>query len=343
MNVKIRLNNVSKRYGDKDEHVLNNINLNIYEGEFFVLVGPSGSGKSTILRMIAGLEIITEGNILIDDKIINAVPTQQRNLSMVFQNYALYPHMTVEKNILFGLQSRKIKRFDQQSRMMEAVNILGIEKLLQRKPKQLSGGQKQRVALARAVVSHMPICLMDEPLSNLDMQLRTNMRREIKLLQQRLGLTMVYVTHDQTEAMTMGDRICVLHDGEIQQIDTPINIYNHPKNKFVGEFIGIPKMNTSSAKNIESKLNISVEELFGKTKVIVGIRPEHVKPGNMLSVTVESIEQLGVDTLLSFNFGDDVWYAKWPGQHEISTGSVVGIQINISKLNYFDKESGELL
>lgn len=335
MTVKIRLDNVSKRYGDKDEHVLNNINLNIHSGEFFVLVGPSGSGKSTILRMIAGLENITEGHIYIDDKIINAVPTQERNLSMVFQNYALYPHMTVEKNILFGLQSRKVKRDEQHGRMMEAVNVLGIEKLLKRKPKQLSGGQKQRVALARAVVSQMPICLMDEPLSNLDMQLRTNMRREIKLLQQRLGLTMIYVTHDQTEAMTMGDRICVLHDGEIQQIDTPINIYNHPKNQFVGEFIGIPKMNTAPSVIIKSELNMTVQES------IVGVRPEHVVPGDQLKVTVESIEQLGMDTLLSFNFGENIWYAKWPGQHEITVGSIVGVQIDEEKLIYFDKDSGK--
>ena len=324
MSVNIEFKNISKRYGTKENHVLKNINLTINSGEFFVLVGPSGSGKTTLLRMLAGLEEITAGSILIDGKEINDIAVQDRNISMVFQNYALYPHMTVEENILFGLKTRKINKDEQKDRLERTVNILGIDGLLRRKPKQLSGGQKQRVALARAAVSRMPLCLMDEPLSNLDMQLRTHMRREIKLLQQALNLTMIYVTHDQTEAMTMGDRICVLHDGQIQQVDTPINVYNHPVNRFTAEFIGIPKMNI-----------IKAEDMCVSDKAFVGIRPEHIMPGETYQVTVDSVEQLGVDTLFSFNFKNEICYAKWPGQHDINVGQIVGIDIIEEKLHYF--------
>lgn len=327
MSVNIEFKNISKRYGTKENHVLKNINLTINSGEFFVLVGPSGSGKTTLLRMLAGLEEITAGSILMDGKEINDIAVQDRNISMVFQNYALYPHMTVEENILFGLKTRKISKDEQKGRLKRTVNILGIDGLLRRKPKQLSGGQKQRVALARAAVSRMPLCLMDEPLSNLDMQLRTHMRREIKLLQQELNLTMIYVTHDQTEAMTMGDRICVLHDGQIQQVDTPINVYNKPANRFTAEFIGIPKMNI-----------IKAEDLGITTGYEVGIRPENVRQGGTYKVIVDSVEQLGVDTLLTFKFKGRIIYAKWPGQHDIKNGKEITIGFDSENFHHFDEQ-----
>lgn len=327
MSVNIEFKNISKRYGTKENHVLKNINLTINSGEFFVLVGPSGSGKTTLLRMLAGLEEITAGSILMDGKEINDIAVQDRNISMVFQNYALYPHMTVEENILFGLKTRKISKDEQKDRLKRTVNILGIDGLLRRKPKQLSGGQKQRVALARAAVSRMPLCLMDEPLSNLDMQLRTHMRREIKLLQQELNLTMIYVTHDQTEAMTMGDRICVLHDGQIQQVDTPINVYNKPANRFTAEFIGIPKMNI-----------IKAEDLGITTGYEVGIRPENVRQGGTYKVIVDSVEQLGVDTLLTFKFKGRIIYAKWPGQHDIKNGIEITIGFDSENFHHFDEQ-----
>lgn len=329
MVAKIRLENITKRYSNKEDAILENINLEIKRGEFFVLVGPSGSGKTTLLRMIAGLEDISMGSIYIDDQRINDLKVQDRNLSMVFQNYALYPHMTVKDNILFGLESRKTDKEHQDKRLREVSQMLGIEKLLKRKPKQLSGGQQQRVALARAAVSRMPVCLMDEPLSNLDMQLRTHMRREIKKLQQDLKLTMIYVTHDQTEAMTMGDRICVINEGKIQQVDRPINIYNHPSNQFTAEFIGIPKMNMVEV----SELDLNV-----KQATYVGIRPEHVIEGHDYEVQVDSVEQLGMDTMFSFMLADKVWYAKWPGQHEIKMGDVIGISFKDDSLHFFDQD-----
>lgn len=329
MVAKIRLENITKRYSNKEDAILENINLEIKRGEFFVLVGPSGSGKTTLLRMIAGLEDISMGSIYIDDQRINDLKVQDRNLSMVFQNYALYPHMTVKDNILFGLESRKTDKEHQDKRLREVSQMLGIEKLLKRKPKQLSGGQQQRVALARAAVSRMSVCLMDEPLSNLDMQLRTHMRREIKKLQQDLKLTMIYVTHDQTEAMTMGDRICVINEGKIQQVDRPINIYNHPSNQFTAEFIGIPKMNMVEV----SELDLNV-----KQATYVGIRPEHVIEGHDYEVQVDSVEQLGMDTMFSFMLADKVWYAKWPGQHEIKMGDVIGIRFKDDSLHFFDQD-----
>ena len=329
MVAKIRLENITKRYSNKEDAILENINLEIKRGEFFVLVGPSGSGKTTLLRMIAGLEDISMGSIYIDDQRINDLKVQDRNLSMVFQNYALYPHMTVKDNILFGLESRKTDKEHQDKRLREVSQMLGIEKLLKRKPKQLSGGQQQRVALARAAVSRMPVCLMDEPLSNLDMQLRTHMRREIKKLQQDLKLTMIYVTHDQTEAMTMGDRICVINEGKIQQVDRPINIYNHPSNQFTAEFIGIPKMNM---------IEVSELDLNVKQATYVGIRPEHVIEGHDYEVQVDSVEQLGMDTMFSFMLADKVWYAKWPGQHEIKIGDVIGISFKDDSLHFFDQD-----
>ncbi|MGQ0415182.1 ABC transporter ATP-binding protein, partial [Bacillus sp. HC-TM] len=239
----IELKNVSKVYKNAEETAVKGVSVHIKKGEFFVLVGPSGCGKSTLLRMIAGLEEISSGDLIINERVANDLEPKDRNLSMVFQNYALYPHLSVEENILFGLKVRKVQKEERQKRLMEAIEMVGLKEYVKMKPGQLSGGQRQRVALARAIVSQAPICLMDEPLSNLDAKLRAQMRIEIREIQQRLGITMIYVTHDQIEAMTMGDRIMVLNKGSIQQVGTPLNIYNEPANEFVASFIGSPSMN----------------------------------------------------------------------------------------------------
>ena len=244
---KIELHDLTKSYDGK-VNILEKINLDVEEGEFYVLVGPSGCGKSTLLRVIAGLEKITDGTLKIDGKIANHMLPKDRNLSMVFQNYALYPHMTVKDNILFGLDVKKVPKEEQKRRLEEAAEMLGLTPYLKRKPRELSGGQRQRVALARSVCSQAPLCLMDEPLSNLDAKLRGQMRTEIRRLQKKLGLTVIYVTHDQVEAMTMGDHIMVLHGGKIQQTGTPLELYNQPANTFVAGFIGSPQMNLAQAR-----------------------------------------------------------------------------------------------
>ena len=250
---KIEIRDLTKSY-DGTLNILEKISLDVEEGEFYVLVGPSGCGKSTLLRIIAGLEKITSGTLKIDGKLANNMLPKDRNLSMVFQNYALYPHMTVKDNILFGLDVKKVPKDEQKRRLDEAAEMLGLTPYLKRKPRELSGGQRQRVALARSVCSQSPICLMDEPLSNLDAKLRGQMRTEIRRLQKKLGLTVIYVTHDQVEAMTMGDRIMVLHGGKIQQTGTPLELYNKPANTFVAGFIGSPQMNLVQAKRVGSTL-----------------------------------------------------------------------------------------
>ncbi|MBS4195681.1 ABC transporter ATP-binding protein [Lederbergia citri] len=353
----IELIEVSKSY-DKQHHVLNEINLSIEQGEFFVLVGPSGSGKSTLLRMIAGLEEISGGTLRINNRAVNHLPPKDRNLSMVFQNYALYPHLTVEQNILFGLNAKKVDKQEQKKRLNETADMMGLSELLKRKPKELSGGQRQRVALARAVVSEAPLCLMDEPLSNLDAKLRANMRMEIRRLQQRLGLTMVYVTHDQVEAMTMGDRIMVLNDGKIQQIGAPITLYNEPANLFVASFIGSPKMNMGSAiianQNmiIEHTLSIPIDpskmpQILKDRQFTIGIRAEHLPYGtndaNTHEVEVINVEQLGNETLVTFEVGRELWTAKWLGQWMVHVGDKVPIQISAEYFHFFNSESGLLV
>ncbi|MCJ8007426.1 ABC transporter ATP-binding protein [Lederbergia wuyishanensis] len=353
----IELVNISKTY-DKQRHVLNGINLSIEQGEFFVLVGPSGSGKSTLLRMIAGLEEINGGTLKINNRAVNHLPPKDRNLSMVFQNYALYPHLTVEQNILFGLSAKKVDKKEQKKRLIEAADMMGLSELLKRKPKELSGGQRQRVALARAVVSQAPLCLMDEPLSNLDAKLRANMRIEIRRLQKRLGLTMVYVTHDQVEAMTMGDRIMVLNDGVIQQVGPPITLYNEPANLFVASFIGSPKMNkgraviTNQKIVIENTLHIPLDssivlQIPNGRHFTVGIRAEHIPFGTSDNKTHEveviNVEQLGNETLVTFEVGKELWSAKWLGQWMVNVGDRVPVQISVDYFNFFDSESGLLM
>lgn len=356
---RIELVEISKSY-DKQEDVLNEINLTIDEGEFFVLVGPSGSGKSTLLRMIAGLEEISGGVLKINGDMVNHIPPKDRNLSMVFQNYALYPHLSVEQNILFGLKAKKVEKQEQQKRLHEAAEMMGLTELLKRKPRELSGGQRQRVALARSIVSQSPLCLMDEPLSNLDAKLRANMRVQIRRLQKKLGMTMIYVTHDQVEAMTMGDRIMVLNDGKIQQVGKPINLYNEPANLFVATFIGSPKMNMGKAMFskdgkhliVEDQLQIPIDASFGQDipknrPLTIGIRAEHILPETARTIKhtleVVNVEQLGNETSIAFDVGQELWTAKWPGQWSISVGKKIPVHILPENLLFFDSETGELI
>ncbi|WP_431808316.1 ABC transporter ATP-binding protein [Lysinibacillus sphaericus] len=355
----IELVKISKTY-QKKQAVLNEINLTINKGEFFVLVGPSGSGKSTLLRMIAGLEEISEGILKMNGKIVNHIPPKDRNLSMVFQNYALYPHLSVEQNILFGLQAKKVKKQERQRRLYEAAEMMGLIELLERKPRELSGGQRQRVALARAIVSQSPLCLMDEPLSNLDAKLRANMRVEIRRLQKKLGMTMIYVTHDQVEAMTMGDRIMVLNDGEIQQVGKPITLYNEPANLFVASFIGSPKMNLGKAilseegkqLVVEGHLHLDISSLFGEElptnrQFTIGIRAEHLLPGTIENTNylleAVNVEQLGNETSIAFEVGAELWTARWSGQWFIKIGQKVPVQILPENLLFFDSVTGNLI
>ncbi|WP_091497047.1 ABC transporter ATP-binding protein [Amphibacillus marinus] len=353
----VELKQVSKSY-DKNVQVLHSIDLQIEEGEFFVLVGPSGSGKSTLLRMIAGLESLSGGELKIQGRLVNHLPPKERHLSMVFQNYALYPHLTVEQNILFGLSAKKVNKQEQQKRLQEAVSMMGLGDLLKRKPKQLSGGQRQRVALARSVISQEPLCLMDEPLSNLDAKLRAHMRTEIRRLQKKLGLTMIYVTHDQVEAMTMGDRIMVLNEGEIQQIGKPIDLYNQPANLFVASFIGSPRMNLGLAVINQNQLiiedtiklsitNQDIPKIIKRSGITIGIRAEHLVYATQeeanLHLDVVNVEQLGNETLLTFEVGSQLWTAKWLGQWLINAGERIPLKINLDHISFFDSQSGQIM
>jgi len=358
---KVELIDLSKSY-DKQVNVISNINVTIEPGEFFVLVGPSGCGKSTMLRMIAGLEEITSGTLKIGEDIANHLPPSKRELSMVFQNYALYPHLSVEQNIAFGLNVKKVKKAEQQQRVTDVAAMLGLTDFLLRKPRELSGGQRQRVALARAIVSEAPICLMDEPLSNLDAKLRTQMRSEIRRIQRELNITMIYVTHDQVEAMTMGDRIMILHKGEIQQVGKPIDIYNNPANPFVATFIGAPAMNIADARIdkdtselvIGETISIPIpaleKEALANHSLIAGIRPEHLRIANKdsedsskVGVVVTNIEILGNETVFSFIINEAEWLVKWSGQWHIEIGDTVQLELDFDSLCLFNKETDQLI
>jgi multiple sugar transport system ATP-binding protein len=353
---KVELKNICKTYDNKVK-VIENINLEIKDTEFLVLVGPSGCGKSTILRMIAGLEEITSGELYIGDRIVNNVHPKDRDIAMVFQNYALYPHMNVYDNMAFGLKMRKFKKDVIDERVNEAAEILGLNELLDRKPKQLSGGQRQRVALGRAIVRNPQVFLMDEPLSNLDAKLRVQMRTEIKKLHQKLGTTFVYVTHDQVEALTMGDRIVVLNRGVIQQFDTPENIYNLPQNIFVASFVGSPAMNFMDCSIIdENTININGQNVFtegylreviknnnlqGKN-VICGIRPEHfgcenLQEGKCLKIIPDLIEMLGSEKIVYFKMDDKKHCAKLPADVEVNQNAEICLSINPNKALLFEK------
>ncbi|MBO5446265.1 sn-glycerol-3-phosphate ABC transporter ATP-binding protein UgpC [bacterium] len=324
------LKNVRKTY-DNNKTVINNVNLEIQDKEFVVLVGASGCGKSTLLRMIAGLEDITDGEIYIGDKKVNNIPPKDRDIAFVFQSYALYPHMTVRENIAFGLKMRKVDKATIEKKVQEAAEILNLTEYLDRKPKQLSGGQRQRVALGRAIVRNPKVFLMDEPLSNLDAKLRVQMRSEIKKLHEKLQTTFIYVTHDQTEALTMGDRIVVLNGGDIQQVDTPDEIYNNPKNTFVAGFVGSPQMNF-----IEGK-ELSLDE-----NILYGIRPEKMTKidGDIkLTVEVDISEMLGSEKIAYFNIGENRCSAKLEPETQI--GKTIELSIKQEDLYKFNKETGE--
>ena len=323
------LKNVKKIYDKKV--VIDGIDLEIKDKEFIVLVGASGCGKSTILRMIAGLEEISEGDIFIGDKKVNNIHPKDRDIAFVFQSYALYPHMTVRENIAFGLKMRKVDKATIEKKVQEAAEILDLTEYLDRRPKQLSGGQRQRVALGRAIVRNPKVFLMDEPLSNLDAKLRVQMRSEIKKLHEKLQTTFIYVTHDQTEALTMGDRIVVLDKGHIQQIDTPEEIYNNPQNTFVAGFVGSPQMNFIDGELIDEKYN-------GLT---VGIRPEKMITGGeiKLSAKVDITEMLGSEKIVYFNIGGSKCSAKLPAQEKV--GAEIDLSVNPDDIYLFDRISGK--
>lgn len=323
----VTLKNVTKIYDKKK--VIDNVDLNIKDKEFVVLVGASGCGKSTLLRMIAGLEDITNGEIYIGDKKVNDVHPKDRDIAFVFQSYALYPHMTVRENIAFGLKMRKVDKETIEKKVQEAAEILDLGEYLDRKPKQLSGGQRQRVALGRAIVRNPKVFLMDEPLSNLDAKLRVQMRSEIKKLHEKLQTTFIYVTHDQTEALTMGDRVVVLNNGIIQQADSPENIYNNPANTFVAGFVGSPQMNFIDGK------------VFDKGDCIVGIRPEKMVTGGdiKLTVKIDITELLGSEKIAYFNIEDKKCSAKLPADYKL--GETLELSINPDDLYFFDKETGK--
>ncbi len=326
----IVLKNIKKTY-DNNKTVINNVNLEIKDKEFVVLVGASGCGKSTLLRMIAGLEDITEGEIYIGETKVNNIPPKDRDIAFVFQSYALYPHMTVRENISFGLKMRKVPKAEIDKKVQEAAEILNLGEYLDRKPKQLSGGQRQRVALGRAIVRNPKVFLMDEPLSNLDAKLRVQMRSEIKKLHERLQTTFIYVTHDQTEALTMGDRIVVLNNGDIQQVGTPDEIYNNPTNSFVAGFVGSPQMNFIKGKELGLDENI-----------LYGIRPEKmIKPdGNIkLTVDIEISEMLGAEKIAYFNIGNSKCSAKLDA--DINIGKTLNLSINQNDLYKFNIETGK--
>jgi len=331
---RVRLENVSKVYPG-DVQAVAPMDLEVSHGEFTVLVGPSGCGKSTTLRMVAGLEEVTTGTISICDRVVNHVEPRDRNIAMVFQSYALYPHMTVEANLALGLKMRKLSRDEITSRVSDAARILGIADLLQRKPRALSGGQRQRVALGRAIVRDPDVFLFDEPLSNLDAKMRVQMRTEIARLHHRLGATMIYVTHDQTEAMTLGQRIVVMKDGVVQQVAPPLELYDKPVNKFVAGFIGSPAMNFLGGRIVrqdglhftldDAETPIALPEGFAPAAslldkpVVMGIRPEHIdvvddSRATGVSAAVQVLENLGNETLIYFQLGGGQFTVRGRGQ-----------------------------
>lgn len=335
------LKNLVKSYDGK-KNIIDNINLEIKDKEFIVLVGSSGCGKSTILRLISGLEDITSGEILIDDKVVNNLHPKDRDIAFVFQSYALYPHMSVYDNIAFGLKMRKYSKDEIDKKVREAAKALNLEELLDRKPRQLSGGQRQRVALGRAIVRNPKVFLMDEPLSNLDANLRVQMRSEIKRLHNKLQTTFIYVTHDQTEALTMGDRIVVLDKGKIQQADTPEIIYNKPKNKFVAGFIGQMNFIDVEVQNGE----FDIEGVKFKTdksgSLTAAIRAEKMICGETkLFVKPDIVEMTGGERIIYFNLNGSKCSAKLPLDYPV--GEVTELRISEKDMYFFDKESGEII
>lgn len=323
---------------------VDSISLSIPGGSFTVLLGPSGCGKSTTLRLIAGLEQASTGQILIGGKDVTFASPTERNLAMVFQNYALFPHLSVAENILFGLKVRRVGRAERDDRLKKAADILGISALLDRKPSQLSGGQQQRVALGRAIVSQKPICLMDEPLSNLDAKLRHEMRVEIRGLQQELGLTMVYVTHDQTEAITMADQVVLLNNGQIEQAATPHDLYTYPETVFAARFIGTPPMNIiSMAALVEAGRNTGAVLPDAPDTALAGLRPEdiHLSQEHGVHARVAALEYLGADTLATFDVSGERLVARVPGQTSLKPGESLKLTWDPAKPLTFHKDTGK--
>jgi sn-glycerol 3-phosphate transport system ATP-binding protein len=337
----IVLKNICKSWGDTEG--VRDISLSCEEGELLVLLGPSGCGKSTTLRLIAGLETPTSGTIEIEGRDVSDLPPVKRNISMVFQNYALFPHLNVAENILFGLKARKVPKKEQKKRLAEAVSLLGLGEFLDRRPAQLSGGQRQRIALGRAIVAQVPVCLMDEPLSNLDAKLRQEMRQEIRSLQQRLKMSMVYVTHDQVEAMTIADNIILMKDGSIEQHGTPEELYNSPATAFTGSFIGNPPMNILEPDaGIYAEFGTALFPTVDLRSVLLGIRPENIKlsPESKFKGTVEAIEYLGADSLLVCRCGPHGITVSVKGKTDISAGETVGLTWQEKHIHLFDGTTG---
>jgi multiple sugar transport system ATP-binding protein len=345
--VSIQFKNVTKTFGGT--RVVDDLSLEIDDGEFVVLLGPSGCGKTTTLRMLAGLESVTTGDIYISGERINDIQTQHRDLAMVFQSYALYPHMTIAENIAYPLRVRKLDKTERTKRVNHVARMLEIEPLLDRKPRQLSGGERQRVALARAIVREPRAYLMDEPLSNLDARLRVQMRGELKRLQHQLGTTTIYVTHDQAEAMTLATRVAVMQRGKLQQFDTPLNIYNRPANRFVAEFVGSPSMNFIDGR-IEDGFFVSESIRIPVTRpntdqIMIGIRPEHIRvftesQNGAIPSTVYVTELMGNETFVFLSVGNNRLIARAPADFRAELESPVWLRIESEKALFFDRQTG---
>jgi multiple sugar transport system ATP-binding protein len=354
----IKYEHAERLYPGAERPAVDDLNLDIEDGEFLVLVGPSGCGKSTSLRMLAGLEEVTSGKIYIGDRDVTHLPPKERDIAMVFQNYALYPHMTVADNMAFSLKMAKVPKEERMARVKEAAKLLDLEQYLERKPKALSGGQRQRVAMGRAIVRQPQVFCMDEPLSNLDAKLRVSTRTQIAALQQRLGVTTVYVTHDQVEAMTMGDRVAVLKDGILQQADTPLNLYDKPKNLFVAGFIGSPAMNLLRAHNVDGHAKLGDIEVpidraaatKGHGDITIGVRPENwriVGEGEGIPVKVTVVEELGADGFVYGTSGaegtPDNVIIRLDARRNHRKGEVLHVTTDPQHVHVFDTESGERL
>jgi multiple sugar transport system ATP-binding protein len=354
----IKYDNAQRMYPGADRPAVNDLNLEIQDGEFLVLVGPSGCGKSTSLRMLAGLEEVTSGKIYIGDRDVTHLPPKERDIAMVFQNYALYPHMTVADNMAFSLKMAKVPKEERMERVKEAAKLLDLEQYLERKPKALSGGQRQRVAMGRAIVRQPQVFCMDEPLSNLDAKLRVSTRTQIAALQQRLGVTTVYVTHDQVEAMTMGDRVAVLKDGDLMQVDTPLNLYDKPANLFVAGFIGSPAMNLLRAHNVDGHAKLGDIEVpidreaatKGHGDITVGVRPENwsiVGEGEGIPVKVTVVEELGADAFVYGTSGaegtPDNVIIRIDARRNHHKGETLYVTTDPQHVHVFDTDTGQRL
>ena len=324
----ISVQNVSKYWGAT--RAVDKVSFEAGAGSLVVLLGPSGCGKSTTLRLIAGLEQVSSGRIFISAEDVTALAPAKRRIAMVFQSYALFPHLTVAENILFGLRVRKVPKAERARRLARVAALLGLDALLARKPSQLSGGQQQRVALGRAIIAETPVCLMDEPLSNLDAQLRAEMRREIRTLQQRLGITMVYVTHDQSEAMSMADQVILMREGRVEQAAAPDQLYARPATTFAARFIGTPPMNI-----------LPVDPATGGAGILFGIRPEDVMVADVgIPARVQSAEYLGADTVITCAYGSQTLMARVPGKAAYRSGAAIHVHWDQANLHFFDAASG---